>query len=156
MRRFIVCCSIVSWLGFSLHLLLPAMAQEQPKCLIVGSAAGQMFPNTALANRLESLSADSYLRVECTGAITGKLRLSLAAGSTLHNGSTRFRLVGASGIFTAMTSDYTDTPVLIPYANSSGKAAGEVRYQVQVVAANNHLLVGASDYTVKLKAELVQ
>ncbi len=158
MRRFIVCCSIAGWLGSGIKLLSPAMAQVPPvtpTCSIVGSTAGQMFPNASLANRLESNSSDSYFRVECTGAITGKLRLSLGASDKLYNGSARFRLVGVSGIFTATTSDYTDT-VFIPYANLSGIAAGEVRYQVQVVAANGYLLIGASDYAVKLQAELVQ
>ena len=159
MRRFIVYCSIASWLGAFNQLLLPAMAQVPPvppTCSIVGSAAGQMFPNAALAIRLESSGADSYFRVECTGAITGKLRLSLGAGSKPYNGFTRFRLVGVSGIFTPTTSDYTDSPVLIPYANPSGTAAGEVRYQVQVAAANGYVLTGGSDYAVKLQAELVQ
>jgi hypothetical protein len=157
MRRFIVCCSIAGWLGSCHQLLSPAVAQVPPvtpTCSIVGSAAGQMFANAALATRLES-SSDSYFRVECTGAITGKLRLSLGAGSKLYNGSARFRLVGVRGIFTTTTSDYTDSPVLIPYANSSVTAAGEVRYQVQVMAANGYLLPGAPDYAVKMQAELV-
>jgi hypothetical protein len=159
MRRFIVCCSIAGWLGSCHQLLSPAMAQVPPvtpTCSIVRSSIGQMFANTALATQLESNSSDSHFRVECTGAITGKLRLSLGAGSTLYNGSTRFRLVSVSGIFTTATSDYTDSPVLIPYANLSGTAAGEVRYQVQVSAANGYLLPGATDYVVKMQAELVQ
>ena len=159
MRRFIVCCSIAGWLGSCHQLLSPVMAQVPPvtpTCSIVGSTAGQMFANAALASRLESNSSDSYFRVECTGAITGKLRLSLGAGNKLYNGSARFRLVGVSGIFTPVTLNYGDTPVLIPYANASGTAAGEVRYQVQVSAANGYLLPGASDYAVKMQAELVQ
>jgi hypothetical protein len=159
MRRFIVCCLIAGWLGSCPQLLSPATAQVPPvtpTCSIIGSGAGQMFANAALASRLESNSSDSYFRVECTGAITGKLRLSLGAGSKLYNGSARFRLVGVSGIFTTTTSDYTDSPMLIPYANLSGIAAGEVRYQVQVIAANGYLLPGASDYAVKMQAELVQ
>lgn len=159
MRRFIVCCSIAGWLGACPQLLSPAMAQVPPvtpACSIVGSAAGQMFANAALASRLESNSSDSYFRMECTGAITGKLRLSLGAGSKLYNGSARFRLVGVSGFFTTTTSDYTDSPLLIPYANPSGMAAGEVRYQVQVIANNGVVLPATSDYAIKMQAELVQ
>jgi hypothetical protein len=157
MRQFIVCCSIAGWFGTCIQLLSPALAQEPtPSCQIVASQAGQMFTNSFLATRLESVGADSYFRVECTGKIAGKLRLSLGAGNRVYNGSARFKVVSTSGIFTPTNLDYTNSPVMIPYANSSGKSAGEVRYQMQVVAPSGYLLPANPDYAVKLQAESIQ
>jgi hypothetical protein len=157
MRRFIVCCSIAG-LGSSNALLLsPALAQEPtPACQIVASKAGQMFTNSFLATRLESTGADSYFRVECTGKVSGKLRLSLGAGNRVYNGFAQFKVVSANGVFTPTNLGYTNSPVLIPYANSSGKSAGEVRYQVQVVAPSGYLLPANRDYAVKVQAESIQ
>jgi hypothetical protein len=157
MRRFVVCCSIVGCLGSDVLLLLPALAQDpNPSCQIVASQAGQMFPNSFPTMRLESFGSDSYIRVECTGKIAGKMRLSLGSGSKLYNGSARFRLVSTSGMFAPTTSDYLDSSIVVPYANDAGRATGELRYQVQVVAPSGYLLPAASDYAVKLQAESIQ
>jgi hypothetical protein len=153
MRPLVVCCSIaLCW--FVPALRFRSLAQELPRnCQIVATQSGQMFPYGSPATKLESFGSDSYIRVECRGNISGRLRLSLASGSKLYNGSAGFRLVSTSGIFAPMTTEYADSPVIVPYANASGRASGEVRYQVRVVAPSGYLLPAGSDYALKLQAE---
>lgn len=154
MRPLVICCSIASWLCFGIQFGSSVLANDAANCQIVATQAGQLFANGSPTNRLESFSSDSYIRMECTGNITGKLRLSLKS-SKPYNGVVRFRVISTSGVFTPMTSDYADSPVQMAYTNATGRAAGEVRYQVQVVAPSGYLLPSAPDYAVELQAELV-
>jgi hypothetical protein len=154
MYRSLVCCSIASWLCSS-QLSTVAIAEAKPVCQIVANKTGQMFTTSSLTNKLESLGNESYLRLQCTGNISGKLRVSLASSSKLYNASARFRITSANGVFPSTTSEYTDSPVVIAYANSSGTSSGEVRYQVQVVARNGYFLPAAPDYAVKLQTEWI-
>ena len=156
MRRFLVCCSIASLVGSVVLSLAPAQAHPNT-CRIVGNQAGRMFVNAPLGNRLESFSSDSYFRVECSGAATGRLRLSIGAGGKLYNNaSVSFRLIGADGVFAATTSEYGNAPVIVAYTNAYGIASGKVRYQMRVVAPDGYLLPAAPDYAVNVHAELIQ
>jgi hypothetical protein len=158
MRPLVICCAIASWFGCSIQSLSPALAQTPeptPSCEIVGFQAGQMFANASLAARIESSGSDSFFRVQCTGNISGRLRLYLTAGSRAYNGSASFRVVSTSGIFTPTTSGYTNGVVDVPYSNTSGTAAGVVYYQVQVVAPSGSLLRAAPDYAVVLQADRI-
>ncbi len=157
MRRFVLYCSVASWLGSSDMLLSPALAQVPPNtCQIVNSQAGRMFANGFPTNRLESLGADSYFRVECNGNHRGKIRLSLGAGSQPYNGAVSFKVTGANGIVSPNNSEYSDAPVVLDYLNQDGIGTGQVYYQVRIVSIDRSLLPAASDYTVKLQAEAIQ
>lgn len=154
MYRSLVCCSIFSWLCIS-QLPTVAIAEAKPVCQIVSNKTGQMFATSSLATRLESLGNESYFRLQCTGNISGKLRLSLASGTKAYNALARFRITSANGVFSSTTSEYADSPVVVSYTNPSGTSSGEVRYQVQVAARNGYFLPAAPDYAVKLQAEWV-
>jgi hypothetical protein len=155
MRRFLVCSAIASFIGVSCQLPSPALAQVPEKtCQIVSSESSPMFANGSLANGLQS--GASTFRVQCNGATSGLLRLSLMGDNKLYNASARFRVIGVSGVFPSTGfGGYTTTPVSVSYSNASGVTAGTVSYQVEVVAPSGYLLPAASDYTVRMQAELV-
>jgi hypothetical protein len=158
MRLFGVGLGIASWLCYGVHSLSPVMAQT-PSCDVTSSPSalipGSFTSFGAMPKVLQSAS-NAYFQVSCPGTTSrsGSLVLSILS-SNAYNGTPKFRVSSADGLFTNSSSGDIDSFTVSIPPTSGNNPMGKVYYQVLVTAPDGRVLRAATNYGVTIKAELI-